>query len=146
MAAAMAGNCEKEIWWPLSGGYRESVATTSPTPVSYYLNEAALMRHNDIMNAAMEKEQQEEKKRLQKQQDERRRLQKQQGEALHVIPERPTRPPPKPDDDSEEEKKRLQKQEDERRRLQNQQGEEALRATLQKKWPTLCDRPPPKLG
>ena len=96
----MAGNCEKEIWWPLSGGYRES--TTSPTPVSYYLNEAALMRHNDIMNAAMEKEQQEEKKRLQKQQDERRRLQKQQGEALNATLQNkwPTplceRPPPKP--------------------------------------------------
>lgn len=51
----------QEIWWPLSGGYRESVAPMLPAPDSYYLNKAALMEHNDLLSAAREKEEQNKK-------------------------------------------------------------------------------------
>ena len=142
-----------EIWWPLSGGYRESVATTLPTPVSYYVNEAALMKHNDMMTAAIEKEQQKEKKRLQIQQEEKKLLQLQQRERLNfILQDRWTtplceRPRPKMIDDSEKKQQehKQKKQQENKKRTQRQQ-DEALNDILQARWPKpLCERPRPKM-
>ena len=131
----------QEIWWPLSGGYRESVAPMLPVPHSFYLTKGALMKHNDLLSAAKEKEEQikqKEQKLLRLQQDEKLKLLLQNR---WPVP-RCERPPPMMIDDSEkmhQETKQNEQQENNKKVKQQSQASHNIFQT--KIAQPFCERP-----
>ena len=138
----------QKICCPVCDGHRESVASMLPAPKSYYLNKAALMKHNDLLSAARKQEEHNIKKRLQMKQKEQKLLRLQQDESLEfILQNRWTVPlcerllPMMIDDSDKLQQENKQKEDQENEKKEKEQSQALTNIVQTKMTQPLCERP-----